>query len=205
MSDTDKILPALFAAMQEFGSIEANTQGQIQNRTFRYVNLADLMQSVRPILQSHGLFVHHVGSVVDGACVSESRVVHAESGQYVTAAFPIAPGLAEKDLGKAITYVRRYCTMGLLGIVADEDRDSQDGDRDREPAKTGAENPNQQANTFWRDAWSIFDAAGVKKDKAHRQSTCERIAGACGFEGVADIRTPVAAKLVLDALRAEVS
>ena len=68
----------------------------------------------------------------DGLRTLTTTLIHAETGDRTTSILYLPPTEDMQELGKAITYARRYSLVALLGLVADEDLD-------------GAEKPAQAA------------------------------------------------------------
>jgi hypothetical protein len=124
---------ALVAAQAELPcAIGKDADGQIQNRTYRYLTLDKLIAETRPILQAHGLTIAQWPTVIprgeDGMLPGlETVLMHAESGENMSVSMPLY--LTEKTmqgLGAAITYARRYAWQSVLGIAAEEDTDAKD-------------------------------------------------------------------------------
>ena len=88
---------------------------------YKYITLDEIWAVLRPILTKHGLIVVNT---MDGAMLKTS-LVHAESGEEVSCAFPINVNQPPQQLGSAFTYARRYALCALLQIVADKDDDGE--------------------------------------------------------------------------------
>ena len=123
---------ALVAAQAELPtSIGKDADGQIQNRTYRYLTLDKLIAETRPILQKHGLAIIQAPGYLlrgdDGVVPTlHTQVVHAESDEDEMLSFETPLYLTDKTmqgLGAAITYARRYAWQSVLGIAAEEDTD----------------------------------------------------------------------------------
>ena len=57
----------------------------------------------------------------------ETRLIHAESGQWISsvAIIPL-PKNDPQGMGSAITYARRYALTAMLGIITEEDDDGEE-------------------------------------------------------------------------------
>ena len=44
-----------------------------------------------------------------------------KSGQWISGQYPLPKGLGSQDMGKAISYARRYSLCAILGIAAEDD------------------------------------------------------------------------------------
>lgn len=130
---------ALVAAQAELPcAIGKDADGQIGQRSYRYLTLDKLIAETRPILQKHGLTIRQWPSYIergDEAAIPAlmTELVH-DSGELVWKQMPLY--LTDKTmqgLGAAITYARRYAWQSVLGIAAEEDTDG--------PAEPGADVP----------------------------------------------------------------
>ena len=125
------LVAALVAAQAELPTaLGKDSQGQIQNRTYKYLSLDKLIEATRPILTKHGLaIIQHPAMVereADGGMVPALKtVLEHVSGEARAETMPLY--LTDKSmqgLGSAITYARRYAWQSILGIAADEDTDA---------------------------------------------------------------------------------
>lgn len=88
----------------------------------KYLSLGGLTDAALPVLTKHGFAYTTTSSVTEaGLLVLEAHLKH-ESGDALTAQFPIQATDPQK-VGSAISYYRRYGLASLTGIVADEDDD----------------------------------------------------------------------------------
>lgn len=120
------VADALVAAAAELTDIHRTRTASIPTKTggsygYRYADLADLLQTVRPVLAKHGLVTTQTASTVGDEVAIWTTLLHS-SGQFITAA-PLAlpAGRTAQETGSAITYGRRYALMALLGLAADDD------------------------------------------------------------------------------------
>jgi len=123
---------ALVAAQAELPcTIGKDADGQIGQRSYRYLTLDKLIAETRPILHRHGLTILQCPGYIgrgDAAVVPSLDTtlwhVSGENEQWVTPLY-----LTDKTmqgLGSAITYARRYAWQSVLGIAAEEDTDARD-------------------------------------------------------------------------------
>lgn len=142
MLNTDKATPELFSAM-------AKAQGEIENAAksstnphFRskYADLAEVLNTIRPILSKHGLsLIQSTG--FDGSMVSVTSLLAHESGGYVTSMASCVPAKSDaQGIGSATTYLRRYSAAAVAGI-AQEDDDGQSAVHDKKPEPVQRGNP----------------------------------------------------------------
>jgi hypothetical protein len=123
---------ALVAAQAELPcAIGKDADGQIQNRTYRYLTLDKLIAETRPILQKHGLaitqcpvYIERGGEAVVPALETSLAHVGGEALSWTTPLYVTEKTM--QGLGAAITYARRYAWQSVLGIAAEEDTDAKD-------------------------------------------------------------------------------
>jgi len=119
----DLLATALAAAQGEIGNASKESEGY----GYVYADLATVLDIGRPILSKHGLSVVQLPHNQDGGIALSTRLMHS-SGQWIedTLVMPAEKSknlsLAQ-DIGKIITYCRRYSYSALVGI-AQEDKDA---------------------------------------------------------------------------------
>lgn len=115
-------LAAAWVAVQsKLPSPAADQVADTGKYTYKYAALNDVLNTTRPVLAEHGLAVlQSVGQSEDGVAVT-SRLVHS-SGQWVedTLTMPL-PGTGPQDVGKVISYARRYAYMAICGLATEDD------------------------------------------------------------------------------------
>jgi hypothetical protein len=126
------------AALSKALSIAQGKLGDAAKSSFnpgfksKYADLAEVLQTIRPIASAEGLsFVQGV-SYTDGFAQVTTRLMHS-SGEYIEDQLCIP--VTKKDaqgLGSALTYGRRYSIAAMFGIAQDDD----DGNSAVSKAKT---------------------------------------------------------------------
>ena len=124
----------------------AAAQGEIENATKRssnphfkskYADLAEVINTARPVLSKYGLSVTQWPSYADGLVSVETLLTH-KTGEWIsnTASAP-ADKLTAQGVGSAITYLRRYSLAALAGIAQEDDDGNAASEREakRAPAK----------------------------------------------------------------------
>jgi hypothetical protein len=118
--------PELFTALAKMqGEVENATKGSL-NPHFksRYADLAEVLNTVRPVMAANGLSVIQSPSF-DGVRVSVTTTVCHSSGGYVSGELSCVPAKHDgQGVGAATTYLRRYALAAFTG-VAQEDDDGQ--------------------------------------------------------------------------------
>lgn len=115
----DKIAPALVAAQGEMGNAAKNAK----NPHFKsqYADLAEIVNTVRPVLTRHGLSVVQSPSFADGVVTLRTMILHS-SGQWIATTCAAVPVKTDpQGVGSAITYLRRYSLAAACGIAQEDD------------------------------------------------------------------------------------
>lgn len=114
---------ALVAAFGELTNPPKDRTANAGHYSYKYADLATIIDHVRPILAKHDL------AVTQNVTVEDSRLevwtyVHHSSGEVLTYG-PIVgrPGADWQGLGSAVTYARRYALGAALGLAPEEDDD----------------------------------------------------------------------------------
>lgn len=139
MSDTKQSIVAAFVAAQ--ADLTNPTKDKTANIkpgfSYRYADLATILDHVRPVLAKHGLAItQDVGATPEGRLALHTTILHAASGDRLV--FGPLVGDMGRDwqmTGGAITYARRYALCAALGIAADDDTDAHDTGKPQAKAK----------------------------------------------------------------------
>ena len=148
-----ELAAALAAFNAEVANPVADQVAQVHSKrtgtdfTYPYADLGGISDLVRPALARHGL------SVMQLVCYDNARgwvgaktVVLHSSGQsleFPPVWVPVPDDGSAQDIGKAISYSRRYGYLASLGLAAREDADgpAASGRRQQKPAQTIAPKP----------------------------------------------------------------
>lgn len=109
----------------------ALAQGELQDATkssfnpgfkSKYADLAEVLQTVRPVLSKHGLsVVQGLSTSTEGSVQITTRLMH-ESGQFIEDMLTVpVPKKDAQGIGNASTYGRRYGLAAIVGISQDDD------------------------------------------------------------------------------------
>lgn len=134
--NTDHATAELFAALAKAQSeVENATKGSV-NPHFknRYADLAEVLNTVRPVFAKYGLSIIQAPSF-DGSMASVTTTIGHASGGYVTSVASCVPGKSDaQQIGSATTYLRRYALAAMCGI-AQEDDDGNSVRHEEKPAE----------------------------------------------------------------------
>jgi len=125
---TDKIYDALFLIQNSGISIATNTDVEVlsargEHYVFSFADLKSVKTQLEPVLKEHGLLIHQS---VGMDCAVTTTLYHKESKQWIsdTASLPLSKDLSVQAYGQAITYLRRYSILTILGLTVDTDDDA---------------------------------------------------------------------------------
>lgn len=118
-------IAAISAAIAKAQYEVENASKNANNPHFKskYADLAELLNTVRPVFSSHGLAILQMPSFESGVASVETILSHS-SGEWISSicSAPVTKQDAQ-GVGSAITYLRRYSLAAMCG-VAQEDEDA---------------------------------------------------------------------------------
>lgn len=125
---TNNLSSKFIQVLNEVPNFVTDETAQAGNRTYKYLNLATILKTIKPVFEKHGLaFSQRV--TFDNA--GESRqvigtvetIIFDEEEQMVACSYPFFVTGDPQQVGSAITYARRYSLYAVLGIFPDKDDD----------------------------------------------------------------------------------
>ena len=114
--------------LNEVPNFVTDETAQAGNRTYKYLNLATILKTIKPVFEKHGLaFSQRV--TFDNA--REARqvigtvktIIFDDKDLMVACSYPFFVTGDPQQVGSAITYARRYSLYAVLGIFPDKDDD----------------------------------------------------------------------------------
>jgi hypothetical protein len=126
------LFAALAAAqLQVENAIKGNVNPHFKSR---YADLAEVLNTVRPVFARHGLSILQ-STAFDGDNVSvTTTLAHAEGGWVSSCASCVPARVDAQGVGAATTYLRRYALAAMAG-VAQEDDDGNAASHQQRPAQ----------------------------------------------------------------------
>lgn len=116
--------------ISELAKALATAQGELENASknssnphfkSRYADLAEVLNTVRPVFASHGLSITQHPDYVDGIVEVETMLLHS-SGQYMVSSVKVpTQKMDAQGVGSAITYARRYALSAIAGVAQEDD------------------------------------------------------------------------------------
>ncbi len=118
---------ALARAQGAFPPIPRTRTVRVQTKTggsyeFSYAPLDTVFEKVRPALSEEGIAVTQILDSSGSEQVLRTMLLHADGGT-LESVWPMRAGGTPQEFGSALTYLRRYALVALLGIASEEDDD----------------------------------------------------------------------------------
>lgn len=135
--EVGKLAEALAKAQAKFTPVPKTRTAKVVSKsgssyTYKYADLSDVLEMVRPILSAQGLALAQPVRVERDAAgyraVVTTVLLHT-SGERLSeeTAMPCGEDRAQA-IGSAITYAKRYGACGMLGLATEDDDDGADAD-----------------------------------------------------------------------------
>ena len=183
---------ALVAFQAEAPKLLKGNTAKAGSFSYKYVDLASVMDAIQPLLAKHGLSWSAFPTFgPDGSPALRYQLRHS-CGESVHDCMPL---LIQKNdpqgLGSGITYARRYALLSVLNLVADEDDDGAKASKQPSPAV-----PTQQA----APSVKLATPSDVKEIKAAAEGLPPELVklavASCGLDGLTKYSEVPADKVV---------
>ena len=145
---TTEFMVAFVAMQAEIPVIGKHTRNA--HGKYNYAELAYVCDKVYPVLRRHGFGISQVPDSLDGGPSVRTVLMHV-SGGYIEGNYPIqAAGMKSaantaQQFGSAISYVRRYGLLAIVGAPTDDDDAASVGsDETPEELRDPKDNPTGQ-------------------------------------------------------------
>lgn len=114
--------------LNEVPNFVTDETAQAGNRTYKYLNLATILKTIKPVFEKHGLaFSQRVTLSNEGEARqvigTVETIIFDSEEQMVACSYPFFVTGDPQQVGSAITYARRYSLYAVLGIFPDKDDD----------------------------------------------------------------------------------
>lgn len=124
LPDGSSLAAAVLRVQAAAPKLVTNEDGQIQNRTYRYVTNDALVDAVLPLLVTEELLWRTFPTTLeDGAPALRYRMTHVPSGESDEDVMNLACIRDPQGQGSGITYARRYALTAYLNLTIDPDDD----------------------------------------------------------------------------------
>ncbi len=125
---TNNLSNKFMQVLNEVPNFVTDETAQAGNRTYKYLNLATILKTIKPVFEKHGLaFSQRVtfdntGEARQSIGTVETIIFDNEE-QMVACSYPFFVTGDPQQVGSAVTYARRYSLYAVLGIFPDKDDD----------------------------------------------------------------------------------
>lgn len=114
--------------LNEVPNFVTDETAQAGNRTYKYLNLATILKTIKPVFEKYGLaFSQRVTFSNEGEARqvigTVETIIFDSEEQMVACSYPFFVTGDPQQVGSAITYARRYSLYAVLGIFPDKDDD----------------------------------------------------------------------------------
>ena len=126
---TDKLSAALVKAQSSISCVSKDRKVDAGRFQYSYITLAAVIEHVRKPLTDNGLwFVQLLEADDAGKYRLVTRLTHS-SGQFIEGRTPLMVESSDNQkFGSALSYMRRYSLIAMLGVAPDEDDDANSAD-----------------------------------------------------------------------------
>jgi len=173
-SDTGiaELSSALVSAMGDLSDIRKGKEAKVQMKSggsygYKYADLADTIQQIRPVLAQHGLAVLQSPVSHDNDTVSiYTTIIHSSGQQLTFGPLTLPAGRTAQETGSAITYGRRYALLSCLGLAAEDDDGATAAPRRASQPKPVSVAPRSDAETEIRSLLAGIPSSEAREIKA---------------------------------------
>lgn len=125
---TNNLSNKFMQVLNEVPNFVTDETAQAGNRTYKYLNLATILKTIKPVFEKHGLaFSQRVTFDNEGEARqvigTVETIIFDSEEQMVACSYPFFVTGDPQQVGSAITYARRYSLYAVLGIFPDKDDD----------------------------------------------------------------------------------
>ena len=114
--------------LNEVPNFVTDETAQAGNRTYKYLNLATILKTIKPVFEKHGLAFSQRVTFDNGGYARQvigtvETIIFDDKDLMVACSYPFFVTGDPQQVGSAITYARRYSLYAVLGIFPDKDDD----------------------------------------------------------------------------------
>lgn len=125
---TNNLSNKFMKVLNEVPNFVTDETAQAGNRTYKYLNLATILKTIKPVFEKHGLaFSQRVTFDNTGEARqvigTVETIIFDDEEQMVACSYPFFVTGDPQQVGSAITYARRYSLYAVLSIFPDKDDD----------------------------------------------------------------------------------
>jgi hypothetical protein len=127
MTDHATLFTALVAFQKAMTNVHKGETARVPTKSggsfeYKYADIAKVIDAVRDPLAANGLCYLQIVTHLDGQPALQTVLAH-ESGEHIEGTVPIRfDNITDpQKFGGALTYLRRYALLGILGLATDDD------------------------------------------------------------------------------------
>lgn len=126
--ETNNLRNKFMQVLNEVPNFVTDETAQAGKKTYKYLNLATILKTIKPVFEKHGLAFsqrvtfNNTGEARQFIGTVETIIFDSEE-QMVACFYPFFVTGDPQQVGSAITYARRYSLYAVLGIFPDKDDD----------------------------------------------------------------------------------
>lgn len=125
---TNNLNNKFMKVLNEVPNFVTDETAQAGKKTYKYLNLATILKTIKPVFEKHGLaFSQRVTFDNTGEARqvigTVETIIFDDEEQMVACSYPFFVTGDPQQVGSAITYARRYSLYAVLGIFPDKDDD----------------------------------------------------------------------------------
>lgn len=125
---TNNLSNKFMRVLNEVPNFVTDETAQAGKKTYKYLNLATILKTIKPVFEKHGLaFSQRVTFDNTGEARqvigTVETIIFDDEEQMVACSYPFFVTGDPQQVGSAITYARRYSLYAVLGIFPDKDDD----------------------------------------------------------------------------------
>mgnify|MGYP000362637487 CR=1 FL=1 len=204
-----ELASALARAQGEFSTIRKDQRADVQtksgaNYAYTYADLAAVLEAVRPALSKNELALTQLPAVrssENGSFVAVETILPHSSGHSMETLLevPLADA-SPQGIGSALTYVRRYSVLSILGVAAADDDDDgkaaqpADRGRKRKPAASKSSGLSEnQIKLLWAKAGAkareFVEEGDTEAEKQLREEIVRAAIGPLNIESTRELKS----------------
>lgn len=138
------------AVLNEVPNFVTDLTANAGQRTYKYLNLATILKTIKPIFAKHQLGFRQevrMGAVGDKVSYGTVETIIFDAEETINVgSYPFVVVPDPQAIGSAVTYARRYSLYAVLGIFPDKDDDGaamRDYSTPQQPRKATAQEVNE--------------------------------------------------------------
>lgn len=118
------LMESFQATLNDIPSFVTDETAQAGKRIYKYLNLATILKTIKPIFAKHGIGFTQLVETMDGKTGIVKTIIFNNEEEKTLGAYPFLIVGDPQANGSAVTYARRYSLYAVLGIYPDKDDDA---------------------------------------------------------------------------------